>query len=52
MAYPYLTSLFMNQESGSIRQTSILYTLHVYIDTYTSSFINNNEYIMTNYNHG
>ena len=27
--YPYLNSLFMNQGSGSIRQTSILYTLHV-----------------------
>ena len=52
MSYPYLTSLFMNQGSGSIRQTSILYTLHVYRHIYLILiYYNNNEYIMTNYNY-
>ena len=46
MSYPYLTSLFMNQGSGSIRQTSILYTqTHIlrHLD-----IINNNEYTVDN----
>ena len=44
MSYPYLTSLFMNQGSGSIRQTSILYThRHIYL-LHHLDIINNNEY--------
>ena len=49
MSYPYLTSLFMNQGSGSIKQTSILYT-HIHV-LHHLDIINNNEYIMTNYNY-
>ena len=47
MSYPYLTSLFMNQGSGSIRQTSILYT-HRHIYFIILDIINNNEYTVDN----